>query len=76
MTNQHDEAVRVETIALLDAVEAAVLAFSEIFQDVAAGTPLDGQRAENLTAQCTALMMRIETARHALRLSGQSPGVH
>jgi hypothetical protein len=48
MSKLHDDAVRIETIAVLDAVEIGVVGFAEIFQEVARGESLDRQRAENL----------------------------
>jgi hypothetical protein len=76
MSNTHDEAVRVETIAVLDAVEIGVVGFSEIFREVAAGAPLDPQRAENLAARCAELLKSITDTRNTLRLSAESHGVN
>lgn len=62
----HDEIVRVETIAVLEAVELAVVACNVIFREVAGGEPLDPQRAENLAAKSAALLERIVEIRNTL----------
>jgi len=76
MSSTHDEAVRVETIAVLDAIAISVVGFSEIFREVAAGAPLDPQRAENLAAQCAELLKRVTDTRNTLRLAAESHGVN
>ena len=76
-TKRHDDVVRVETIATLDSVEAVVLKLCEVFREVAEGTPLDPQHAENLSAQCVAMLKHVVDARNNLRLAGSgSTGVH
>ena len=75
MSEIRDEAVRVETIAVLDAVEVGVVGFSEIFREVAAGSPLDPQRAEDLAAQCGALLKSIADTRNVIRLSARTHGI-
>ena len=76
MGKTHDDIVRVETIAALDAVESAVVVYTKIFLEVARGEPLDPQRAENLTAQCAALRKSIIEIRNTIQLSADSRGVH
>ena len=76
MSSTHDEAVRVETIAVLDAIEIRVVGLSEVFREVAAGAPLDPQRAENLAAQCAELLKSVTNARNTLRLAAESHGVN
>ena len=76
MSDLHDETVRIETIAVFDALEVGVVGFSEIFREVAAGTPLDPQQAEHLAAQCAQLLTSITDIRNTLRLGAESPGVH
>ena len=76
MSKLRDDAVRVETIAVLDAVEIGVVCFSEIFREVAAGMPLDPQRAENFAAQCVELLKGIAETRNVIRLSASPNGVH
>lgn len=76
MVNRQEAPLRTETIAVLDAVELAVVAFSEIFQEVAAGTPLDPQRAENLAAQCGELLKQIAEIRNTTQLSATATGVY
>ena len=76
MSSTHDEAVRGETIAVLDAIEISVVGFCESFREVAAGAPLDPQRAENLAAQCAELLKSVTNARNTLRLAAESHGVN
>ena len=76
MSSTHDEAVRVETIAVLNAIEVNVVGFSKVFREVAAGAPLDPQRAENLAAQCAELLKSVTDTRNALRLAAESHGVN
>ena len=76
MGKTHDDIIRVETIAVLDAVELAVVVHTEIFLEVAAGEPLDPQRAENLAAQRAALRKSIIEIRNTIQLSADSSGVH
>ena len=76
MSSTHDEAVRVETIAVLDAIEIGVVGSSEIFREVAAGAPLDPQRAENLAAQCAELLKSVTDTRNTLWLAAESRGVN
>ena len=76
MSNRQEAAPRTDTIAVLDAVELGVAVFSEIFREVAAGTPLDPQRAENLAAQCSQLLKQIAETRNVVRLSAAATGVH
>ena len=76
MLSTHNEAVRVETIAVLDAIEIRVVGFSETFREVAAGAPLDPQRAENLAAQCGELLKSVTDTRNTLRLAAESQGVN
>ena len=76
MSEIRDEAVRIETIAVLDAVEVGVVEFAEIFQEVAAGVPLDPQRAEHLVAQCGELLKTIADTRNVIRLSASPKGIH
>ena len=76
MSKVHDDAVRIETIAVLDAVEIGVVGFADIFQEVARGEPLDPQRAENLVAQCGELLKQIVDTRNVIRLSASPKGVH
>jgi hypothetical protein len=76
MSDVHDEAVRVESIAVLDAIELAMRSFAEIFREVAAGTPLDPQRAETVGAQCEVLITNVTDTRNAIRLSAHPRGVH
>ena len=70
MEKTHDDIVRVETIALLEAVEVALVACNVIFREVAGGEPLDPQRAENLAAKSAALLERIVELRNTLKLVG------
>ena len=76
MSKTHDEIVRVETIAVLDAIEVALAGFLETFQEVAGGTPLDPQHAENLAAKCATLFTSIVEIRNTLRLSADGSSVH
>jgi hypothetical protein len=76
MSKFHDDAVRVETIAVLDAVEIGVVEFADIFQEVARGESLDPQRAENLVTQCRELLKQIVDTRNVIRLSASPKGVH
>ena len=76
MSKREAAAVRIDTIAVLDAVEVGVVVFSEIFREVAAGTPLDPQRAENFAAQCSELLRQIGETRNVIRLSAAATGVH
>lgn len=71
-----DEAIRIEAVAVLDSIETDVVTFCEIFGEVARGEPLNPDRAENLTARCAELLRKVANIRNALRLSGDSPGVH
>jgi hypothetical protein len=76
MSNREAAALRIDTIAVLDAVELGVVTFEAIFHEVAAGAPLDPQRAENLAAQCGELLKQIVGTRNAIRLSAAATGVH
>ena len=74
-------ATRAESVRLAlaevgdDAVEVGVVGFSEIFREVAAGVPLDPQRAENLAAQCAELLKSIADTRNVIRLAARTKGV-
>ena len=50
MEKTHDDIACVEAVAVLDAVEVAVVECSQIFREVAGGEPLDPQRAFRATA--------------------------
>ena len=50
MDKTHDDIVCVEAVAVLNAVEVAVVECSQIFREVAGGEPLDPQRAFRATA--------------------------
>ena len=76
MSKIRDEAVQLEAIAVLTAVEVGVVEFATIFHEVARGTPLDPQQAENLVAQCGELLKQIVETRNAIRLSATPNGVH
>ena len=76
MSDVRDEAVRSESIAVLDAIEIAMRSFAEIFHQVAAGMPLDPQRAETLGTQCATLLAGVADTRNAIRLSARPKGVH
>ena len=76
MSKVREEAVRAEAIAVLTAVEAGVVEFAAIFQEVARGTALDPQRAETLVAQCGELLTQIIDTGNAIRLSATPNGVH
>ena len=52
MSKMQEEAA----FAVIAALEGAIVGFSQIFREVAGGTPLDPQRAENLAAQCEELL--------------------
>ena len=45
MEKTHDDIACVEAVAVLNAVEVAVVECSQIFREVAGGEPLDPQRA-------------------------------
>ena len=45
MSKIGDEGASIEAIAVLDAVEVSIVGFREMFREVAAGVPLDTQRA-------------------------------
>ena len=72
----HDDDLRVETIAVLKAVEVAVVGFSELFGGVAQGVPVDPTHAVILSGQCSELLARVAEIRNDIRLSGSSWGVH
>jgi hypothetical protein len=76
MARPHHDDVRVGAIGVLNAAELIVVECSEVFREVADGTALDPQRAENLAARCGAVLRQIVDIRNTLRLSADSSGVH
>ena len=71
-----DAEVRATVLVTLDALRLGIVGFAEVFADVAKGESLDPQRAENLGALCRKLLLNIGETQAAVRLSGDSPGVH
>jgi hypothetical protein len=76
MSKVLDDAIRIEAVAALAAIETGVLRLREVFRQVANGQPLDPQHAENLAATCGALLSSIEATTRGLRLSTETTAVH
>jgi hypothetical protein len=76
MPKSGNDDLRVTVLATLDVLEVGIVEFAEVFADVAQGESLDPQRAENLGALCRQLLLNIGETQAAVRLSGDSPGVH
>ena len=55
-----------ETSAAFDALEMSVALLGGVFREIAAGTPLDPQRAENLAAHCAMLRRTLVESRRNL----------
>jgi len=76
MSKRREEAIRLEMIAVLDAIELGLEEFGRIFHEVEHGTALDPRRSHHLAAQCGDLLRHIIETRNAIRLSASSAGIH
>jgi hypothetical protein len=76
MSNVLDDAIRIEAVAALTAIETGVAKLREVFRHVANGHPLDPQHAENLAATCGALLSSIDATKNGLRMSTETTAVH
>ena len=71
----HDEAVRIDSIALLGAIELAMRRFADNFTG-SGSIPSDPQRAAPLETTCATLLAGMGDARSPFQLPARPNGVH